>query len=167
MIYDAFTGGPVSAHCDSLQSKMKLCTHWHSGSGTTAAQIFSKGHERHRNLSGQDYDNQDWKITKLVALDREDINKEYKVLIPRQVDVHLQFAFDAFVQWFSKVFLSPCSNIHYTMVISQLLMQCRLRDWRSRAFSVGYWPCPLHAEIAPISLNLVIIIWIVNVQWNS
>ncbi len=35
-------------------------------------------------------------------------------------------------------------------------MQCRLRDRRSRLFSLGLHPCPLRTEIPPDSLNLLI-----------
>ncbi len=37
-------------------------------------------------------------------------------------------------------------------------MQCRLRDRRSRLFSLGLRPCPLHTEIPPDSLNLLIML---------
>ncbi len=37
-------------------------------------------------------------------------------------------------------------------------MQCRLRDRRSRLFSLGLHPCPLHTEIPPDSLNLLIML---------
>ncbi len=37
-------------------------------------------------------------------------------------------------------------------------MQCRLRDRRSRLFSLGLRPCPLRTEIPPDSLNLLIIL---------
>ena len=43
-----------------------------------------------------------------------------------------------------------------------LLMQCRMRDQRSQAFNVGFWPCRLHAEISPDSLNLLMILWTVD-----
>ena len=42
------------------------------------------------------------------------------------------------------------------------LMQCRLRDRRSRAFKVGFRPCRLHAVISPDSLNLLMILWTVD-----
>ena len=41
-------------------------------------------------------------------------------------------------------------------------MLCRLRDQRSHAFNVGFWPCPLHAEISPDSLCLLMILWTVD-----
>ncbi len=49
------------------------------------------------------------------------------------------------------------------MVISlidewRFLMQCRLRDRRSRLFSLGLRPCPLRTEIPPDSLNLLIML---------
>ncbi len=37
-------------------------------------------------------------------------------------------------------------------------MQCRLRDRRSRLFSLGLRPCPLRTEIPPDSLNLLIML---------
>src|SRR4029434_10200670 len=37
-------------------------------------------------------------------------------------------------------------------------MQCRLRDRRSRLFSLGFCPCPLRTEIPPDSLNLLIML---------
>ncbi len=37
-------------------------------------------------------------------------------------------------------------------------MQCRLRDRRSRLFSLGLRPCPLRTEIPPYSLNLLIML---------
>ncbi len=37
-------------------------------------------------------------------------------------------------------------------------MQCRLRDRRSWLFSLGLRPCPLHTEIPPDSLNLLIML---------
>ncbi len=37
-------------------------------------------------------------------------------------------------------------------------MQCRLRDRRSRLFSLGLHPCPLRTEIPPDSLNLLIML---------
>ncbi len=37
-------------------------------------------------------------------------------------------------------------------------MQCRLRDRRSRLFSLGLRPCPLRNEIPPDSLNLLIML---------
>ncbi len=37
-------------------------------------------------------------------------------------------------------------------------MQCRLRYWRSRLFSLGLHPCPLRTEIPPDSLNLLIML---------
>ncbi len=37
-------------------------------------------------------------------------------------------------------------------------MQCRLRDRRSRLFSLGLRPCPLCTEIPPDSLNLLIML---------
>ncbi len=37
-------------------------------------------------------------------------------------------------------------------------MQCRLRDRRSRLFSLGLRPCPLCTEIPPDSLNLLIMV---------
>ncbi len=37
-------------------------------------------------------------------------------------------------------------------------MQCRLRDQRSRLFSLGLRPCPLRTEIPPDSLNLLIML---------
>ncbi len=37
-------------------------------------------------------------------------------------------------------------------------MQCRLRDGRSRLFSLGLCPCPLRTEIPPDSLNLLIML---------
>ncbi len=37
-------------------------------------------------------------------------------------------------------------------------MQCRLRDRRSRFFSLGLRPCPLRTEIPPDSLNLLIML---------
>ncbi len=41
-------------------------------------------------------------------------------------------------------------------------MQCRLRDRRSRLFSLGLRPCPLRTEIPPDSLNLLIMLCIVE-----
>ncbi len=38
------------------------------------------------------------------------------------------------------------------------MMQCRLRDRRSRLFSLGLRPCPLRTEIPPDSLNLLIML---------
>ena len=38
-------------------------------------------------------------------------------------------------------------------------MQCHQRDQRSQAFSVGFRPCRLRAEISPDSLNLLMILW--------
>ncbi len=40
----------------------------------------------------------------------------------------------------------------------RFLMQCRLRDQRSRLFSLGLRPCPLRTEIPPDSLNLLIML---------
>ncbi len=40
----------------------------------------------------------------------------------------------------------------------RFLMQCRLRDRRSRLFSLGLRPCPLRTEIPPDSLNLLIML---------
>ncbi len=37
-------------------------------------------------------------------------------------------------------------------------MQCRLRDRRSRLFSLGLRPCPLRTEIPPDSLNFLIML---------
>ncbi len=37
-------------------------------------------------------------------------------------------------------------------------MQCRLRDRRSRLFSLGLRPCPLCTEIPPDSLNLLVML---------
>ncbi len=48
-------------------------------------------------------------------------------------------------------------------------MQCRLRDRRSRLFSLGLRPCPLRTEIPPDSLNLLIVMhcWRWNIQISS
>ncbi len=53
-------------------------------------------------------------------------------------------------QRFAKVVLSPCGDIAYRWI--------RLRDRRSRLFSLGLRPCPLHTEIPPDSLNLLIML---------
>ena len=41
-------------------------------------------------------------------------------------------------------------------------MQCHQRDQRSQAFSVGFRPCRLRAEISPDSLNFLMILWTVD-----
>ncbi len=53
-------------------------------------------------------------------------------------------------QRFAKVVLSPCGDIAYRWI--------RLRDRRSRLFSLGLHPCPLRTEIPPDSLNLIIML---------
>ncbi len=53
-------------------------------------------------------------------------------------------------QRFAKVVLSPCGDIAYRWI--------RLRDRRSRLFSLGLCPCPLRTEIPPDSLNLLIML---------
>ncbi len=42
------------------------------------------------------------------------------------------------------------------------VMQCRLRARRPRASNRGLWPCPLHTEIAPVSLNLLMMLCTVD-----
>lgn len=61
-------------------------------------------------------------------------------------------------QWFSEVFLSPCSDFQQRTVsrVSVLFFQ------RSRPFIIGFWPCPLCAVISPASRNLLIILWARN-----
>lgn len=58
----------------------------------------------------------------------------------------------------SKQSLSPCSNNLHTVVSCWYCIECCLRGWRSQAFRVGFYPCPLCVEIFPDSLNLLIIL---------
>ncbi len=66
-------------------------------------------------------------------------------------------------QRFAKVVLSPCGDIAYRWMT--ILMQCRLRDRRSRLFSLGLRPCPLRTEIPPDSLNLLIMLCLLKVKY--
>ncbi len=38
------------------------------------------------------------------------------------------------------------------------VMQCRLRAWRPQASNEGLRPCPLHTEISPVSVNLLMML---------
>ena len=65
-------------------------------------------------------------------------------------------------EWFVKVFLSPCGDIHHTN------MQCRLRDQRSQAFSCGIWLYFLCTKLFPNSLNLLKMLCIMHCRaWNT
>lgn len=58
-----------------------------------------------------------------------------------------------------------CSWAHAIISFTQwcrFLMQCRLRDQRSRTFNVGFRPCRLHGESSPDSVNLLIMLWTVD-----
>ncbi len=55
-------------------------------------------------------------------------------------------------QWFLDLFLGPFSNVN------DRIMQCRLRAWRPRASNEGLRPCPLHTQISPVSMNLLMML---------
>ncbi len=42
------------------------------------------------------------------------------------------------------------------------LMQCRLRAWRPLPSNKGLRPCPLHTEVSPVSLNILMMLCTVN-----
>lgn len=55
-------------------------------------------------------------------------------------------------QWFTKVFLSLCSNFHYR------IMQCL----KIIASNTGCQPCPLHTENSPDSPNVLMLLYTGN-----
>ncbi len=57
------------------------------------------------------------------------------------------------------------SWVHLVMSITESCwwwMQCRLRARRPRASNKGLRPCPLHTEISPVSLNLLMMLCTVD-----
>jgi len=58
-----------------------------------------------------------------------------------------------------------CSWAHAVISLTEsslFLMQCRPRAWRSLASSIDLQPCPLHSEMSPDSLNLLMILCTVD-----
>lgn len=59
---------------------------------------------------------------------------------------------------FTETVFPKCSwaNLVITIIESRrCLLQCNLRDPRSRALNIGLHPCPLHKGITPDSLNIL------------
>ena len=54
------------------------------------------------------------------------------------------------------MFLSQCVSL---TELCCFLIQCCLRDQRSQAFNVVFWPCCVHAEISTDSQNLLMTLW--------
>ncbi len=56
-----------------------------------------------------------------------------------------------------------CAHLVMLMTDScRWVMQCQLRARRPRASNKGLRPCPLHTEISPVSLNLLLMLYAVD-----
>ncbi len=55
--------------------------------------------------------------------------------------------------WFLEVFLGPFSNVNYRIMPMRDAVSSE--GPKTMASNKGLWPCPLHTEISPVSLNLL------------
>ncbi len=65
-----------------------------------------------------------------------------------------------FRQWFLEVFLGPFSNVNERIMPMSDAVSSEGR--RPRASNKGLRPCPIHTEISPVSLNLLMMLCTVD-----
>lgn len=61
---------------------------------------------------------------------------------------------------------SPCSHLHYTIVSGfHAVLPEAPKITTTQYYNIDFWPCPVHTQISPESLNLLLTLRTIN-RWN-